>query len=503
MEVYDRSLKDYRNPYQNLYGMLSDSASRSPDKPAVIDDNEEVSYQMMKTRVDQLAALLAGKYRLKEHDRIAIVMVNSSRILEAFYATMKLGIADVMVNTKFKAEQITSLLSDTDVKLIISDEMWLEKVSPAAEFLGIDILTTTNFYDIETNAYPEVDPIDGRENAAVIMHTSGTTGMPKGIMVSQSNIMQASFGYQEVQGLTSEDRTVLSVPIFHILGLSCVSTLFIYLGATIILSAFYDVDDVTAKIKKYRPTHFHSVPTVYLQLIDSLNSDKDFTSIRVAIIGGAPISKEDIDRVEAQMPNAKIHLAYGMTETAGSGTLSLTHRGPLHAVPNVYMRCVDKDHNDLPVGEIGELVFGGPCVARQRWKHDPLQDDNEYSGDIGYIDAGGNVYVLDRIKDIINRGGEKIFPVQIETVLLKHPGIDQAAVYAVSDKQYGEVPYAAIIPVYGVSLSENEVIQYLKGKISTFETPVHVDFVDAFPLTHNGKVRKAELRKTAEERIKT
>ena len=502
MDIYSNSLKDYQNPYQNLYGMLSHSAFRFPEKPAIIDDQEEVPYREFKHRVDLLSQLLAGKYNLKEKDRIAIVMVNSSRILEAFYASMKLGIADVMVNTKFKAEQITALLADTDIKLILADSMWLDKLKPAAELLHVDIVTADHFLD-DAEAYPETVPVDGREDAAVIMHTSGTTGMPKGIMVSQSNIMEASFGYQEIQGLSSADLTVLSVPIFHILGLSCVSTLFIYIGGTIVLSAFYDVDDVIAKIRKYRPTHFHSVPTIHLQLIDSENPQKDFSSIRVAIIGGAPISREDIDRVEAQMPNATIHLAYGMTETAGSGTLSLTHKGPLHAVPNVYMRCVDSAHQDVPVGEIGELVFCGPCIARNRWKLDPLPDDHEYSGDVGYMDADGNVYILDRIKDVVNRGGEKIFPIQVETVLLTYPGVERAAVYAVSNKEYGEVPYAAIIPCKGARLTEADILKYLKGKIATYETPVHVDFMEEFPVTHNGKIRKAELRKAAEERIKS
>ena len=253
------------------------------------------------------------------------------------------------------------------------------------------------------------------------------------------------------------------------------------------------------KIKKYRATHFHSVPTIYLQIIESEYPEKDLSSLRTAVCGGAPISRENMDAFCRLAPNAVLHLAYGMTETAGSGTLSAVHKGALMAVPNVEMKVVDRMHRELPPGEVGELVFCGPCIARGRWRLPSLPDDHMYSGDVGYMDEEGHVYVIDRLKDIINRGGEKIFPKQVEEVILQYPGIHKAAVYAVSDRAYGEVAAAALIPEAGAVIDTEKLKAFLMERIAKYEVPVLYRIVREFPVTQNGKVRKQELRKQTEE----
>lgn len=519
MDIYDRSYKDYHNRFNNLYEMLEATEKKFGSKNAIIDDFEEVTYTELKRRTDAVADIFKNKYSLKRGDQIAFVMVNTSAIVVAFYAAMKLGCTCIMINTKLRETQIYEQLEPLEPKLIVSDKMWEEKIEMAVDRLHIPVLVADTFrsmhFDTAQTAAKD-EPCDSekcrphsetceseatKEDTAVIMYTSGTTGKPKGIMVSQNNIMEATFGYVEVQGLTDKDIAIMTVPLFHILGLSCVTTMVIYLGATEILSSFYDPDDVIAKINKYRPTHFHSVPTIHLQIIDSRNPAKDLTSIRTGILGGALVSPEDMDRVEAQMPNAVLRRAYGMTETAGSGTLSHEHKGLPKAVPNVYMRVVDENHNDVPVGKIGEIVFGGPCIARNRWHLPSLPDDMEYSGDVGYMTEDGGIFLIDRVKDIISRGGEKIFPLEIETEILKFPGIEKAAVFAIGHDIYGEVPYAAIIPEKGNEINLDELKAFMKKKVATYEMPTGFDIVKDFPITHNGKVRKSELRKITEEKL--
>ena len=253
------------------------------------------------------------------------------------------------------------------------------------------------------------------------------------------------------------------------------------------------------KIKKYKATHFHSVPAIYLQIIESRYSDKDLTSLKTAVCGGAPISKENIEAFCELASNATLHLAYGMTETAGSGTLSAVHKEALMAVPNVIMKVVDEKHREVAPGEIGELVFCGPCIARGRWKSESLPDDHMYSGDVGYMDKEGHVYVIDRLKDIINRGGEKIFPIEIEDVIRKYPGISKVAVFAVTSKKYGEVPAAAIVKEDGVDIDFEELRCFLTERIAKYKLPVFIESVKELPVTQNGKVRKLELRKWVEE----
>lgn len=493
-------MKEYEIPYQNLYETLVASAQKYPNKIAVIDDFEEVTYKELLRRVDELASVLQTKYNLREQQQVAILMVNSAKALTAFYATMKIGCIALMINTKFTGVEIASFLEEMEAKLIISDSRWLYKIENRVGKLGIETILT-ELDNFECHGIGEnISCVANVDNTAVIMHTSGTTGKPKGVMVTHRNILEAAYGYQEIQDLNETAVTVLSVPLFHILGLSCVSTMFIYLGATIVLSEFYRVDDVLAKIKKYQATHFHSVPAIYLQLIKSDYPEKDLSSLRTAVCGGASISADDIEHFCKLAPNAKLHLAYGMTETAGSGTLSAVHKGALKAVPNVKMKVVDEEHRELPPGEIGELVFCGPCIARGRWKTEDLPDDHMYSGDVGYMDEEGHVFVIDRLKDIINRGGEKIFPIQIEEVILQYPGIAKAAVYAVSSEKYGEVPAAVIVPQSNAYVDLEQLKNYLAERVAKYELPTVIEKVDKLPVTQNGKVRKLELRRRAEER---
>ena len=493
-------MKDYKKPYQNLYETLADSAEKYPNKIAVIDDEEEVTYAELLSRVDELAMVLKLTYNLREQQQIGILMVNSIKTVVAFYATMKIGCIALMINTKYTENEISGLLEEMDVKIMISDSRWLCKIENIIERFGIETILTEVDHFERGNANGIVHCVKNIENTAVIMHTSGTTGRPKGVMVTHHNILEAAYGYQEVQGLDETAVTVLSVPLFHILGLSCVTTMFIYLGATIVLSAFYRADDVLTKIKKYRASHFHSVPAIYLQLIESEYPGKDLTSLKTAVCGGAAISKEAIEAFCVLAPNATLHLAYGMTETAGSGTLSAVHKGALKAVPNVKMKVVDEHQDELQPGEIGELVFCGPCIARGRWKTESLPDDHMYSGDVGYMDKEGHVYVIDRLKDIINRGGEKIFPIQIEEVMLQYPGVLKAAVFAVSSKKYGEVPAAAIVTESDKDVDVDKLRNYLATKVAKFELPIAIEKIENLPVTQNGKVRKLDLRKWAEER---
>ena len=492
-------LKDYKMPFRNLYDTLSESAKKYPDKPAVIDDQETVSYRELLERADLLAALMKNRYSLQEQEQIGILMSNSANAVAVFYAAMKLGCIALMINTKFREQEILGYLNSMEARVLFCDERWESKALEPAKRLQIPAVIVDRLHLEREAPDKTIRSVQNADDTAVIMHTSGTTGNPKGVMVTHKNILEAAYGYQEVQRLDHTAVTVLSVPLFHILGLSCVTTHFIYMGATIVLSAFYHVEDVLRKIKKYRATHFHSVPTIYLQIIGSENPEKDLSSLRTAVCGGAPISRENMDAFCRLAPNAVLHMAYGMTETAGSGTLSAVHKGALMAVPNVEMKVVDRMHRELPPGEVGELVFCGPCIARGRWRLPSLPDDHMYSGDVGYMDEEGHVYVIDRLKDIINRGGEKIFPKQVEEVILQYPGIHKAAVYAVSDRAYGEVAAAALIPEAGAVIDTEKLKAFLMERIAKYEVPVLYRIVREFPVTQNGKVRKQELRRQTEE----
>lgn len=494
----DKKIRQYQKGFQNIYETLAASAGQYPDKTAVADDERTVTYRQLLKEADEYAERI-NTLGFGEQDQIGFVMVNSIRMVACFYGAMKLGCVVVMINTKLKEEEIAKVLVQMEIKSIFCDERWREKVENAAA-KTIQCPVITELYPWPEQKGSLAPCIRNPELTAVIMHTSGTTGDPKGVMITHQNILETAYGYQEIQGLDSRAVTVLSVPIFHILGLGCVTAYFIYLGGTIILSAFYDAETVLKKIALWRATHFHSVPTVYQQLIKAYDEDSDLSSLKIAVCGGAPIKKEKAEEFAVLAPNASFRLAYGMTETAGSGALSHGHMEPLKAVKNVYIEVQGPDGKQLPPYENGEIVFYGPVVAKGRWKAEPLDEDRMASGDIGYMDEDGFLFVLDRKKDMINRGGEKIFPSTIESTLTDYPGIKRASVVGVKDEVYGELPAAVIIPEEGAKIDIPKLRAWMKERTATFRMPCMFEIWDSLPLTQNGKVKKAQIRRILEEK---
>ena len=511
-------MKKYPQIYQNLYDILAHSADKFPGKTAVIDEKTAITYGCLAENAGCLAAWLKSEFHIKRGERVGLLFVNCVEFYIAFYAVMKLGAIAVLVNTKMQSEEIAFTLRDTGTQCLIMNERWLGKVRDIVSELKIDrIMTEQESKDkavcvhmasmdrvLKTGAIVEDIPSEqGEDITAVILHTSGTTGKPKGIMISHRNIMEASYGYQEVQGLNENDISVLSVPVFHILGLSCVSTLFIYMGATLVVFEKFDSNKVLTAIEKYHATHFHSVPAVYIKLLQEADRSYDLSSLRVAVCGGAIISEEYKDMFCAIAPNASFRIAYGLTETAGSGVLSFDHRKPGRAVPNCRISVLDGMTGELLDYGEGEAVCESPMVTTRVWGCENTGDGRLYTGDIIRKEENGDIFILDRIKDVINRGGEKIFPSTIETALLRYRGVEDAVVFPVKDDLYGEVPAAVLIEKEGEKISLKEIETELPKQIGKFELPRYIEIWkrDKVPVTGNGKVRKRRLREIFEQEL--
>ena len=504
-------LKEYDKPYRNLYDTLVHSANLYQDKIAVIDDNAALGYGELLRKVDLLADYLVNSFDLKAQDQVGLMMVNHVQFVIAFYAVAKINCIAVMVNTKFQKEEIDFILEDTSVKAFFCDSLWWKNAAPVLEKHGIrhvvsDQVSNDGHGRTPYVTFEEIWQHEKKENSAceaadgdlpvVIMHTSGTTGNPKGIMLTQKNILQAAYGYASVQGCNETDVTVLSVSMIHILGLSCVLTYFMYIGGTVVLSAFFNPEDVLKKITRYRATHFHSVPTVYIQLIHAYDREKyDLSSLKIAVCGGAPIQEKDIDRFCMIAPNASFRFAYGMTETAGSGTLSYAHRQKLRAVPNVGIEVAGPDGKVLEAGEAGEILFKGCVVAKGVWNKSEGFQSVVHSGDIGVMNEFGEIVILDRIKDIINRGGEKIFPSMVENVLMEAKGVKKAVVFGINDDLYGEVPAAVLVPNEGEEIDLEAVKKLSDTKLAKYKRPVLFEIWENVPVTANGKIRKDVIKK--------
>lgn len=516
-EAYDRQQCRGILEYKNIYEALKATAERLPGKTAVISEHGFITYREMMRKIDLLAEYLKWEFGIRKGDRVGLLFVNSIDFYLAVYAVTKIGAIAVMVNTKMQTEEIAFVLEDTQTRSLIMNLRWMEKVQPLIERLGICQIMTEKKASLDIpgvklasmeavmqmEAGISIDTcVRDKDLTAVILHTSGTTGNPKGIMVTHTNILEASYGYEDAQRLTEKDITVISVPIFHILALSCVSTLFFYIGGTIVVFERFDSNSVLEAIEKYHATHFHSVPAVYLKMMEEASRIYDLTSLRTAVCGGAIISEENKQKFYEMAPNAAFRIAYGLTETAGSGVMSFRHGDPGKAVCNCKLWVRNTEDNSLMEYGEGEAVFEGPIVATRVWGRPGLGGELLYTGDIIRKEKNGHVFVLDRIKDLINRGGEKLFPSTIEHVLAKYPGVEQASVFPVSHEILGEVPAAVLVAKEGMEIDLETIKADLPKRLGKFEIPQYLEVWEReqIPVTGNGKVRKKRLRELLEER---
>ncbi|MDD3212219.1 MAG: class I adenylate-forming enzyme family protein [Eubacteriales bacterium] len=506
----------YQMPFQNLYETLSATGKRLPNKVGLIDADGEITFSDLLEKVDAFSAYLAHAFEIGAGSRIALAMGNSIDFCIAFYGAQKLGATVVSVNTKLSAEEMQFILDDSQAECLMIDSAWFAKVE--------GILPQTHIKHIllagqETAAakctmatavkigrqLPFVPVVREDSLPAVIMYTSGTTGRPKGAVMTHFNLMQAFYAYAVADDMDETESTVLSVPVFHITGLNCVLTLFVFLGGLVVLVPYFDAVDVLDKMTRYKVTHFHAVATVFIMLASAVLERHDLSALRTALCGGGFISRKTVEYFCRKATNCRFHPVYGMTETSGAGTYF-----PVHCLdsdienscgtvePNCSIRVVDPQEREVAVGENGEICFKGPFVI-SHYLHgignENFNDGWLHSGDVGCFDANGYLFIKDRIKDMINRGGEKIFSLSVEDAAMKYGRIKQVAVFAVDDSLYGEVPAAVVIPGPGEKIDIEDLRRYLRDRLAHFKVPVYIELRDSLPTTANGKAQKYQLRK--------
>jgi long-chain acyl-CoA synthetase len=345
-------------------------------------------------------------------------------------------------------------------------------------------------------------------DVACLLYTSGTTGVPKGAMISHGNALFNVRSCRLTLGYEAGDVGLLTLPLFHVTGLHSQLLALLACGAEVVLQESYDTRQLLELAATHRVTVLFLVPAIYklLTLRDDL-AGYDLSRVRVAAFGGAPMDTETIAAVERIFPGVHLHNCYGLTECSSLGTV-LPHelarsRAPSvgRAVPGTEAQVRDPERLErvLPPGEPGELWLRGPHVVQGYWG-DPEKSARALvggwlrTGDVARIDADGLVYVLDRLKDMINRGGEKIYGLEVENVLYACPGVAEAAVVGVPHPVFGEVPAAFVVPSPGVTPDPEAVRRFCAGRLADFKVPVGVRIVGSLPRNPGGKVLKAELK---------
>ena len=521
-------MKVFKNTPANL-SQLFEFARGYGDKPFLIYQDESWSFAATMDLASQIAAVLVNDCGVSKGDRVAIAMRNLPEWVASYAAVLSTGAIATLLNAWWKPDELSYALRDSGAKLLIADHERATRALPSAKSLGIEILVarcdkakapagTTALSDLLSSAaifnVPEIRP----EDPATILYTSGTTGFPKGAISSHRAVLSAIFANgarTAVSAICFPPKTpaqwpisfILGVPLFHVTG--CVSILLsaTAIGSKLVLMHRWDPGEALAIIEREHITHFIGVPTMAWDLIESpAFATSDTSSLSTVGGGGSAVPPQLIKRIASQITSARPGFGYGMTETNAYGPQiegedSLEH--PTSAgktLPIMEVKILGPSGVEVAVGERGEICFFGPNVIRQYWNK-PEEAAGSFhgkwlrSGDVGHVDTGGFVYVDDRLKDIVIRGGENIYCAEVEAAIYEHPRVYEAAVFALSDPRLGEEVAAAVMPTPGTALDDGELREYLITKIAAFKVPSQIFITShSLPRGTTGKIQKKVLR---------
>lgn len=520
-------------------------AGRFPDRPALVvrHQNVRLSYGELKQRVDAVAAGLIA-LGLTPGDRIGIWSPNNLEWVLTQFATAKAGLILVNINPAYRSHELEYAVNKVGcAALILSPALKtsnyldiLREIAPELDNCApgelrsakLQTLRTVirlgadktpgmlNFADLEQAAIPEArqqlqalaavlqfdDPIN-------IQFTSGTTGSPKGATLSHHNILNNGFFIGEAMRLTEIDRLCIPVPFYHCFGMVLGNLACLTHGACMVIPGeAFDPLAVLQTVEAEKCTGLHGVPTMFIAILGHPDFKTfDLSSLRTGIMAGSPCPIEVMRKVIHDMHQGEITIAYGMTETSpvsfqSSATDPLERRvstvGRIH--PHVEVKIIDAEGAIVAPGVTGELLTRGYSVMRGYWGDDANTAATidaarwMHTGDLATIDAEGYCNIVGRIKDLVIRGGENIYPREIEEFLYTHPGIADVQVFGIPDSKYGECLCAWIKVRPGASLSEHDVLHFCKGRIAHYKVPAHIRFVEDYPMTVTGKIQKFIMR---------
>jgi long-chain acyl-CoA synthetase len=504
----------------NLAVLLRESAQRAPDKTAVIFGEMRLSYGQLDELSDRVAANLelAG---LAPGDRVGLQLPNIPWFVIAYFGILKAGGVVVPMNVLLKAPEIEFQLEDSGARALITYGGILDEAAKAAESAAVTSLYVVGETGDQASGVPFESLLAGSAGSfgprlaerspadpAVIIYTSGTTGTPKGAVLSHLSLYMNADVPGRLFEFSADDVVVVVLPLFHVFGLSSVMNACILVGAAMTLVPRFEPNAVLDLMARDLVTVFMGVPTMYIALLQATESvDCQLPSLRVAVSGGAPIPAEVIDSFEERFGVAILE-GYGLSESSSTATfnISVTERKVYSAGKPIWGTSVqiwDADSRPLPPGEgnVGEVVLRGFNIMIG-YHNNPAATAKAFAGgwfhtgDIGYLDADGFLFIVDRIKDLIIRGGYNVYPREVEEVLYAHPAVAEAAVIGVPDPKLGEEVRAVVAVKPGQSVTEAELIAFVKERSAAYKYPRTVEFVDSLPKNATGKILKKELRRS-------
>lgn len=483
-------------------------ADTQPAKVYTSYQGREWSYSEFYKKAQRVAAYFQQKGYQKD-DIIALYALNSDTFLVCYFGIQLGGFIAMPVNTKLAAPEVQYIFSNSEAKALIYD-VCIEEVikNTAHKFQGtLTIGGEDTLGHIMEDASIEFKPVSlDAEDTAVVMYTSGTTGKPKGVMLTHGNIQACAEIWSEAMAITEQDRMLISTPLFHCAAAHVFVVPVTHKGGSLVIEEAFSPDKTLSMLKSAQPTMFFGVPAMYsiiLNLPDIQNVQ--LPSLRLFCYGAAPMPYELVKKLKETFPAVGVQNCYGQTENAPAASslkdhFALDKIGSVGEVlPQTEIQVVDEFGDPLPTGQVGEIVVKGPQVMKGYLRNEEatrqaVKNGWMYSGDLGKFDEDGLLYIVDRKKDMIIRGGENVYPVEVEEVLYQIPQLLEAAVVGVPHEVYGEVPKAYVVLKEGKSVSEEEIKSYCATQLAKYKVPLEVEYLDELPRNASGKVLKHKLR---------
>jgi len=501
----------------NLATILRESARANPDKAVLRAHGMSMTYAQLDDQSNRFAAGLhaAG---LGRGDVVAVQLPNIAEFPIAYFGILKAGMTMMPLNPLLKAGEVSYHLADSGARLLVVHALFLEEASKAAGEVPLVVVPlpgteapegVTPFVEL-LDEHPD-DPVGGditptaAEDTAVLIYTSGTTGKPKGAELTHFQMYIGCTVAGEVFGMRRDDVVLAVLPFFHVFGLSAVLNLSIRYGASLSVVPRFEAGPVLDALEADRVTVLPGVPTMLQALMAEGTSGRDLSALRVAVVGGASMPG-DVMKAFEDMFAITVLEGYGLSETASICTFnrSAEHRKLLSiGLPQwgVEMRIVDEQDRPLAPGpeNVGEIVVRGHNVmkgyiGRPEETAQALRNGWLHTGDLGYVDEDGYYFVVDRIKDLVIRGGFNVYPREIEEVLYGHPDVAEVAVIGKPDERLGEEVVAAVALKPGAAVTAEELIEFSKERLASYKYPREVRFLESLPKGATGKILKAELR---------
>ncbi len=496
----------------NLARILTDSVERDAAHTAIKLDDVEVSYGVL----DEGSARVAGMLRARgvgPGDRVGIMLPNVPYFALVYYGILRLGAIVVPMNVLLKGREVAFYCRDSGAKALFAWHGFADAAREGADEAGTELILVApgEFEQLVMEAEPvrEVAERDGADTA-VLLYTSGTTGTPKGAELTHDNLRRNAEVARGLFDIGPGDVILGALPLFHSFGQTCTLNAAIMSGATITLLPRFDAEKALEILQRDAVTIFMGVPTMYGGLLHARGREQaDLSRLRLCVSGGASLPRELMRAFEDAF-GATILEGYGLSETAPVASFNRSAQarkaGSIGTpIEGVEMKVVDDDGNELPAGEVGEIVIRGHNVMKGYWGRpdataEVMRDGWFHTGDMARVDEDGYFFIVDRKKDLIIRGGYNVYPREVEEILYEHPAVREAAFVGVPVDLWGEEVGAAVALKEGERVSAEELREYVKENVASYKYPREIWFVDELPKGPTGKILKREISVPAEVR---